>query len=203
MLSLPGSAAAAGVVRPEARPSQPWPGWPTTSSWWAMTTRRQVGVAARGAAPRRLASSPLPSLLPGPGPLPPPVGPREEETPRSPRRRRGRPRPAGALRAEGAREGSAPLRGAERPGRAEGPFPGPGFCRREGGRGAAHLAEPRAGARLAASPRQRRGFPRDSGERASCPRGAAAPVPSARLWPVPPPCRAAALSAAAPRPALC
>lgn len=82
MLSLPGAAAtaAAGVVRPEAGCSQPWPGWPTISSWWAMTTRRQVGVAARRAAPRCLASSPLPSFLPGPGPLPPPVGPQEEET---------------------------------------------------------------------------------------------------------------------------
>lgn len=82
MLSLSGvtAAAAAGVVRPEAGFSQPWPGWPTISSWWAMTTRRQVGVAARRAAPRCLASSPLPSFLSGPGPLPPPVGPQEEET---------------------------------------------------------------------------------------------------------------------------
>jgi len=82
MLSFLGVAAAvaARVARPEAGFPQPWPGWQTISLWWAMTTRRQVGVAARRAAPRCLASSPLPSFLPGPGPLPPPVGPQEEET---------------------------------------------------------------------------------------------------------------------------
>lgn len=70
MLSLLGAAAVAGVVRPEAGSFQPWLGWPTISSWWAMTTRRQVGVAARRAAPRCLASSPQPIVPARPRPPP-------------------------------------------------------------------------------------------------------------------------------------
>lgn len=148
-----------------------------------------------------------------PGLFPPPLAPAR---PRPPSRLRsgaagggdssraapleGAASPRGALRSDGAREGSAPLRGAERPGRAEGPYPGPGFCRREGGRGAAHLAEPRVKARLAASARRRlRRLLRESAERAGRPRGAAGPRPAEpeeRACQAP--CGAAALTAANP-----
>lgn len=92
----PPPAAAARVARPGPGRPQPWPGWPTTSSWWAMTTRRQVGVAAAGPL-RRPGLFPPPLVLPGPGPgpRPPPAGPREEETggERGARGRRRRPQP--------------------------------------------------------------------------------------------------------------
>lgn len=151
MLSLPGAAAATGVVRPEACPSQPWPGWPTTSSWWAMTTRRQVGVAARRA-PRCLASSPLPSLLPGPGP-PPASGrePREEETPHAPRRWRGRPRPAGLCGPTGRGRGRRPFAGRSGPGERRGRTPGRASA---GGKAAAALPTwPSPALRRASRPR--------------------------------------------------
>lgn len=133
MLSLPGAAAAAaaGVVRPEAGSSQPWPGWPTISSWWAMTTRRQVGVAARRAAPPCLASSPLPSFLPGPGPLPPPVGPQEEGRRLS--RTRGACPAVGRRAAEGSRAGLTPAKGRSGGGGGEGEGRvNPPFLRRSG-----------------------------------------------------------------------
>lgn len=106
-----------------------------------------------------LASSPLPSLLPGPGPLPPPAGPREEETGAhtapGPRRgeqgtrgRRRRPPPARGTAGWEPREGEALFPEAEWDGEEAGGLlsrPGRGTSGRRGGLASARRPQPTPG----------------------------------------------------------